>query len=217
MVSSKSIALPQERIQLQTSHRILGVLHIIHEMTRVNEFFGSTSLVMMHMQPLGSIIIHAARPERPFHDLDHTTLTDSLVNNTQQQNLTARRTIIDPDYDDFTITYEVTGDPMTCIDVLSTILYAVATAAQGASNQFCRDLGGYNEKRSAVYQIHGIRHTQSMHLLGYGMVRSGLSLLGPKLYDTNACGEVEFSFLYQGDVLGGGLIRLSDFAADVAR
>lgn len=124
---------------------------------------------------------------------------------------------MDPSDPDFTIEYELEGDPLTCVDVLGSILYAIATAAQGANKEYCRDLGGLNEQRTAVYQIQGLRPTASMHLLSYEMVKTGLSLLAPKLYDQGPCKEVQFSFLYRGDKLGVGSISVSYVAASTAK
>ncbi|KAL8827152.1 MAG: hypothetical protein Q9170_007130 [Blastenia crenularia] len=203
-VSYKSIAYPQKRYQLQVKYLVLGMLHLINQMTKVEKFCRGTAYVVMREEPMGYVELRVSGdPPR--------------TNDVLEENLTATGRIIDPTDSAFTIKYDVNGEPMSCVDLLSTTLYAVATAAQGGSDEYCQDLAGFNEKRSVVFQILGIRPTVSMQLLGYGLARRGLNLLARKLYHENACGEVKFSFYYHGDVLGGGSIRLSDFAGTTTR
>lgn len=127
--------------------------------------------------------------------------------------------VVDPYDPNFAISYELFRDPMSCVDMLSGVLYAIATAAQG-DNKPCQDLAGFNEQRTAVYMIYGRRKTESGNMLNYENVRRGLVLLAARMYgdpEGFVCGEVEFSFEFKEEVLGGGRIVLNDFPGAVAR
>lgn len=70
--------------------------------------------------------------------------------------LTAARRIPDPLDPDLVIIYTITPSTvLTYQQLFSTILYAIATAAQGPSEEFCKDLAGFSERRDTVFQIQG--------------------------------------------------------------
>ena len=102
-------------------------------------------------------------------------------------------------------------------DFLSAVLYAVATAAQASNDEYCRDLGGFNEKRTVVYRIRGKRSRDSRYQLEYEDVRKGLVLLSAAVHQDGALGETNFEFQYRGEDLGSGRIELSDFTDSTAR
>lgn len=54
-------------------------------------------------------------------------------------------------------------------------------------------------------------------LLTYEDVKRVLLLLPRRLYRDRRCGEMEFSMEYQGYLLRGGYVRLSDYARSEAR
>ncbi|KAL8719755.1 MAG: hypothetical protein Q9225_003271 [Loekoesia sp. 1 TL-2023] len=217
-IASWSIAPSIQEYQMQTKHLILGILHLIDQMTKLNRFCRVAACLMMEKQGLGFIsMAYRVGDSQNNSSSGNTAIKGPPLEDTSHQSLTARRRIVDPSDSDFAIEYEANGDPLTCIDLLSSILYAIATAAQGSNEEFCRDLGGLNEKRSTVYQIQGLRPTASMHLLSYEMVKKGLSLLAPELCDQSINKEVQFSFLYRGDKLGVGAISVSYVAASTAK
>ncbi|KAL8789555.1 MAG: hypothetical protein Q9195_006782 [Heterodermia aff. obscurata] len=218
-IAWRSIAYARQRDQLRMQHLILGLLHLIDQMTKRHAFCASTSSILMHKQPLGHIELlpsqtlsgsNASAPRLPIHNT-------SLKVFAQAQNPTAQRQIVDPADPDFAIRYGRRGDGLSLVDFLSTVLYAMATAAQASNTERCGDLAGFNPKRSAVYRISGRRTTDWSHPLTYELVRRGLGLLSVAIYEEAASGEVWFQFLYRGDVVGSGNIDLSDFAGSTAR
>lgn len=219
-VAWRSIAYPTQRYQLQIKHLILGMLHLIDQMTKAKYFCVSTYSVLLHRQGIGHIELLAtgavASHNRSSSDENLSLKSVFLPTPTGLRSLIAPRRIVDPEDSDFVIFYERKSEPMSHPDFLSTILYAIATAAQGSNNEYCQDLGGFNEKRNVVYRIHGKRPTDSGYLLTDGMVMRGLRLLSTGVYDSGASAEVRFRFEYRGDVLGGGAIELSDFAGNTA-
>ena len=219
LISWRSLAGATQQEQLQTKYLILGLLHLIDQMTRSNRFIHGVAVMSMTHGPIGIMEMRAINENGQSDiSINDTTIEVNPVYDTQRRDLTTTKRIVDPEDSNFVIEYEVNGQRMTCVDVFSTIFYAMATAAQGSEEEFCRDLGGFNEKGTAVYRVHGLRPTASMHLLGYGLVRSGLNLLAPRLYAERACGrELTWSFLYRGDNLGFGSISVSDFAASTAK
>ncbi|KAL8711019.1 MAG: hypothetical protein Q9220_004399 [cf. Caloplaca sp. 1 TL-2023] len=204
-VRAGSIAHPEWDKQLIPGYLILGMLHLIDQMIKVRKFSQGLAYVFMGKDGLGYMDLRALQPSQT-----NGLLTKiAAVNDTKIDELNAATSmIVDPQDSSFAVTYEVETSALTCVDLLSTILYAIATAAQGESDEFCQHLGGLNEKQSAFFQINGRRPTPSMHLLNYYAVMRGLSMLAPTLYDKGTCGEMHFSFLYNGDVLGGGVIEL---------
>lgn len=198
------------------SYLILGMLDLINEMTR-HEFCVSTALITMYRQPTGLIRFLAAG-RNDFGTPEEEPVTENATLHTvQSQNLTAPRRIVDPQDPDSAILYERKGKVMSSVDFLSTVLYAVATAAQDDNGEYCEDLAGFNEQRSVVYRIRGLEHTVSGYLLTYGIVRTGLKLLSKAVYRERTSGEMHISFEYRGDVLGHGHIDLSDFAHGTER
>lgn len=171
----------------------------------------------MYTEPTGIIHLHVPAAHEQGNAIgNNTAIRNSTLGTPQIRDLTPSTRIVDPTDSDFDVTYQRNGDAMPCVDLLGTALYAIATAAQADNDEYCRYLGGWNEERAAVYQIHGRRPTEPGFLLSYGLVR-GLNLLSARLYDRNACGKVDFSLVYKADVLGGGMIRLNDFADKTAR
>ena len=216
-IAWRSVAYVRERNQLQTKHLILGMLHLIDQMTKHQAFCVSTSSVLLYRQPVGHIEL---LPSESFSrtNTSHETLAmhNISLHAAQAPNPGFERKIVDPADSDFAILYERKGDMMSFVDFMSTVLYAMATAAQASSTDPCRDIAGFNQKRSVVYRIHGKRTTDWSHPLTYQFVRRGLRLLSRAIYDEGDSGEVWFQFLFQGDVLGSGNIVLSDFARSTA-
>lgn len=139
-----------------------------------------------------------------------TNANASIVDRYQGRSKSGR--IVDPDDPDFVISYQLTGEAMSCVDLFSAILYILATAAQADNDDVCEDLGGVNEMQNVEYQIHGApRPTVSGYLFTYGLIRVGMRLLAERFYSKSRCGEMKFQFEYSGDVLGSGRIRESDF------
>ena len=187
-------------------------------MTKDNTFCVSTSSVLLHKQPAGHIeVLPSETLPRSGNSNDTAAMHSNSQLIAQAQSPNFQRKIVDPADSDFAILYERRGDVMYFVDFLSAILYAMATAAQASNTEYCRDLAGFNKKRSVVYRINGKRTTDWSHPLTYELVRRGLRLLSAAMYDEAASGEVWFQFLYQGDVLGSGKIDLSDFAGSTAR
>lgn len=219
VLSFRSIATRSQRYQLQMKYLIIGMLHLIDQMTKVDKFCVSTASVLAFREPVGFIRLGKPRTvdQTNASSMDVVVTKDDTANDTQSQNLTATTRIVDPKDADFAIEYEVKGDAMSCIDLLSAALWAMATAAQAGNDEYCQDLGGFNEKQNVVYRIHGKRPTVSGYILTYRDVRRGLFLLPQRLYGERACGEVQFDFEYRGDILGSGSIDLSDFSASTSR
>ena len=217
-IAWRSIAYPREREQLQIRHLVLGMLHLIDQMTKENTFCVSTSSVLLYKQPAGHIeLLPSETLLRSGAPNDTAAMHNTSQRIAQARSPNFQRKIVDPADSDFAILYERKGDVMSFVDFLSAVLYAVATAAQASNTEYCRDLAGFNEKRSVVYRINGRRTTDWSHHLTYELVRRGLQLLSTAMYDEAASGEVRFQFLYQGDVLGAGNIDLSDFDGSKAR
>ena len=218
-VTSGSAAKVGQEHQLRPKYLILGLLHLLDQMGKFDAYRTASAALMMFDTPVGFIRLGRLPKSRSNDALPLISATDSAYARIDQRpNLLASRRIIDPKDSDFVIEYRLDGRPIPCVDVLATFLYAMATAAQGSIGDYCRDLGGWNEKRSAMYRIHGLKHTKWMALLSYGLVRRGLSLLPSRLVAQGTCGtEVSWTFLYQGDVLGFGSIEESDWPASTAR
>ena len=217
MIAWRSIAYARQRDQLQIKHLILGMLHLIDQMTKERTFCVSTSSVLLYKQPIGHIgllppeTLYRSSASNKTSAIHHTS-----VHIAQAQSLHFQRKIVDPTESDFAILYERKGDDMSFVDFLSTVLYAIATAAQASNTEHCIDLAGFNKKRSVVYRINGRRTTEWGHPLTYELVRRGLRLLSAAIYDEAASGEVWFQFLYQENIVGSGSIDLSDFARSAA-
>ena len=217
-IAWRSIADPGRRPQLLIQHLVLGILHLIQHMTESKIFCESTARPVLYIRPLGAIQLFASETTSQSGSLrEDSTPKNLTLRNEQSKSLTAPRKIVDPEDPDFEIFYERKGDTMRYEDFLSTILYAMATAAQGDNNRYCRDLGGFNAKRTALYRIQGKRTTESRRLLTYGMVRRGMSLVATGIYEEDAFGEIELGFSYGGEILGYGRIEWSDFPDSSAR
>ena len=220
-VASRSIADDRPDSQLLIQHLILGMLHLIQKMENSKKFCVSTASLLLNRRPLGYIEMFALVPPGPPGRSDSlredTTPKKLTLDNEQSKGLTARRKIVDPTDPDFAIFVERKGYAMPYDEFLSTILYAMATAAQGQNQEYCQDLAGFNEQGSVTYRIHGKPTTESRHLLSYEMVRTGLKMVATAIHDQNAFGEVELGFSYGGEILGYGRIEFSDFAASTAR
>ena len=219
-ISWRSIAYARERDQLQMKHLILGMLHLIERMTEQHIFCVSTSSVQLYMQGVGHIELLPSETlaRNNISDENLAALHSTSLRAPRAQNLTSKKTIVDPADSDFAILYERNGEVISFVDFLSAVLYAMTTAAQASNDQQCRDLAGFNMKRNVVYRINGSRrNTDESPPLTYGSVRRGLQLLSAAVYDEAIAGEVRFQFLYQGEVLGVGNIELSDFATGTAR
>lgn len=217
-IAWRSLAYARERDQLQIKHLVLGMLHLIDQMTKEDAFCVSTSSVLLYKQPVGHIELYPSETLAGSNASDDTLATrNTALRVAPAQGLNFQRKVVDPADSDFTILYERRGDAMSFVDFLSTILYAMATAAQASNTEHCTDLAGFNQKRTVVYRINGRRATDWGLPLTYESVRRGLQLLSAAIYDEAASGEVWFQFLYRGDVLGRGNIELSDFAESTAR
>ncbi|KAL8746023.1 MAG: hypothetical protein Q9184_007800, partial [Pyrenodesmia sp. 2 TL-2023] len=224
-LSFRSIALPRQKHQLRTSYLILGLLHLIDQMTKRKEgFCASTVSTLMEKVPTG--FIRLALPTTPglgqswfMSEGNSTGKNDGSWRKPAAlgNSLTNTKRVIDPKDEDFAIVYEIKGTRMLCVDLLSAALYAMATAAQGDNGEFCQDLAGFNQQSTVVYRVNGKQPTESMHLLSYGQVRRGLVLLIPKMYGEGTCGEVKFTFEYGGDILGAGSFELSGLARVAAQ
>ncbi|KAL9023216.1 MAG: hypothetical protein Q9196_007333, partial [Gyalolechia fulgens] len=219
-VDWRCLAYPDDKYQLKSSYLILGMLHLIHQMTQ-EEFSPGTAAVAIGKDSLGYIEIMLPRPGHrigaPGKDNSTIEPRGSSGNITERADPTATRRIPDPKDPDLVIVYQVKGEPLTCVQVFSTILYAVATAAQGPNDEFCQDLAGFNEERSVVFQIHGLEETASRNLLYYETVRRGLVLLADRLSTRATCGELKFRYEYRGELLGSATIQLSDYARGTER
>ena len=188
------------------------MLHLIDQMTRVTQFCVSTSTPLSYRNPIGHVELFASRVVGQNSALKKLpVLRNTSLSDTRLERVTVPGRIVDPEDHDFVIFYQRKGDPMGPSDFLSAVLYAVATAAQASNDEYCRDLGGFNEKRTVVYRIRGKRSRDSRYQLEYRDVRRGLMLLSAAVYQDGALGETDFGFQYQGEDLGGGRIELSDF------
>lgn len=190
-------------------------------MRKVGKYCVSTASMLAFRGPVGFIRLDIPRRGIDPNNikLDNETVTTVGDNDTSKKNaneLTTRTRIVDPKDPHFAITYELKGESMTWVDFLSGVLYALASAAQG-DDETCESMAGFNAQRTAVYMINGIRPTKSMYILTYENVRRGLLLLATRMYSAGVCGEVEFSFEFLGDVLGGGRVVLNDFDGGVVR
>ncbi|KAL8787198.1 MAG: hypothetical protein Q9195_007889 [Heterodermia aff. obscurata] len=208
--------------QLQVKYLVLAMLHLMAQMGKVRMWRRAVAAGLLFNKPVGFVKLGVApaaagtaRDEEikkkkkkrgkaidpSSHGGADTPLRTPLG--------TSKKRLLDPKDRDFVIEYEVKEQRFSCVDLLSTALYAIATAAQGAEDDYCRDLGGWNEERSAVYRIHGL----SPDTLTYGLVRRGLSLLPARLYDERNCGrEVAWRFLYRDGCIGYGSISASDLS-----
>ncbi|KAL8708746.1 MAG: hypothetical protein Q9220_006388 [cf. Caloplaca sp. 1 TL-2023] len=217
-LSFRSLALPAQRYQLQEKHMIIGMLHLIDQMTKVKKFCVSTASVLTYRQPVG--FLRLAVPGTPIarnsSDVGQA-ITEDVPSRIKNRDLQTSGRAVDPQDPDFAVAYQRIGDPLSCVEILSASLYAMATAAQGDGDNYCSMLGGFNEQRTVVWRILGRRPTVSGYLLSYDSVRTGLMILSAQLYRTGFSGEVGFQFEYKGDNLGGGSITLSDFTTSTAR
>ncbi|KAL8896078.1 MAG: hypothetical protein Q9207_007885, partial [Kuettlingeria erythrocarpa] len=215
VLSFRPLTMPNQQHQLKTSQMILGLLHLIDQMEkRVEGFCASTVSTVMEREP--TAFIRLALPEKAaaeggswFGSGNTTSKVDTTTEMREAGTLANTNRIIDPEDSNFAIAYKTKGEKIPCVDLLSAALYAMATAAQGKNDEFCEDLAGFNGQSTVVYRVHGKRPTQSMHLLAYEQVRRGLVLLVPTLYGEGKCEEVQFTFEFGGDVLGGGSFELS--------
>ncbi|KAI4259578.1 MAG: hypothetical protein L6R42_004506 [Xanthoria sp. 1 TBL-2021] len=213
-LSFRSLALAPPHRQLEIRYLIFGLLHLIDKMRKVGKYCVSTASMLAFREPVGFIRLDIPRHGAGQNTikLDNGTVTTVVDNDTGNKTvqLTVRTRIVDPKDPHFAISYELKGESMTWVDFLSGVLYALASAAQG-DDEVCESMAGFNAQRTAVYMINGIRPTKSMYVLTYENVRRGLLLLATRLYGAGVCGEVEFSFEFLGDVLGGGRVVLNDF------
>ena len=197
---------------MQTKYLILGMLHLIDQMTKRKIFCVSTASVVMHETPIGHIeVFTTGARSQGLPSMQDASVKNTTLRDARSRILTSPRKITDPGDSDYAIMYERKAVPMSPVNFLSTVLYAMATAAQGGNEEHCGDLAGFNEKRSTVFRVHGIRPTMSRNRLTYEKVRRGLRLLTAAMYDEGAIGEVHFQILYQEELLGGGSIELSDY------
>lgn len=196
------------------------MLHLIDEMRKQGRYCEGTVGTLMERVPTGFIEM-AHRPGRRVvggDPVNNDTVPATIPGNvpsSKPQSLSARQRIVDPKDKNFVIKYERHGDAMSCVDFLSTALFAMATAAQGRNDEFCEDLAGFNEQRTGMYQLHGLDEARPR--LTYENVRRAMLLLPARLFRDQACGEVNYSFEYGGSVIGGGFIRLNDYGRSEAR
>lgn len=194
------------------------MLHLIDQMTKVKHFCVSSSTALSYRNPVGHVELFASRVVSQNNSLDNVPASKNIsLSATRLQDVSVSGRIVDPGDHDFIIFYHSRGDSLSATDFLSAVLYAVATAAQASNDQYCRDLGGLNEKRTVVYRIHGRRSTDMRYELNYEDVRRGLMLLSAAVYQAGALGEMDFRFQYAGEDLGGGRIDRSDFTDSTAR
>lgn len=197
-------------------------------MTKVGEFCEAYASVTMYKVPVGHIEILV--PQKKVRgSLGTTNDKGKEVENfvaMKSKNATSGeypaqiilgtpKKIIDPQDHNFAIIYTRKGDPISPAKFLTTVLYAMATAAQADNDQYCRDFAGFNDKQSMMYRIRGIRTRESRYGFTYEDVRKGLNLLASAVYDEGIVGEVFFEFRYQRELLGSGSIRKSDFGDGV--
>ncbi|KAL9018652.1 MAG: hypothetical protein Q9185_004063 [Variospora sp. 1 TL-2023] len=215
----RTLAVQGQQSQLEIRYLIYGMLHLIDEMRKEGRYCVGTVSTFTARVPTGFIGMDNRPGPREVGDpLKNDTVPATISGNatsSEPQSLSARRRIVDPRDANFVITYERHGDAMSCIDFLSTALYAMATAAQGRNDEFCEDLAGFNEQRTGMYQLHGVDEARPR--LTYENVRRAMLLLPARLFRDQAYGEVKYSFEYGGSVIGGGFIRLNDYGRSEAR
>lgn len=205
--------------QLQVKYLVLAMIHLMAQMAQKRMWSKSVAAALMYQKPIG--FVKLGRPSAARNGIsiskkrrDAATIGIHLSSHdteTQPLALGASKWFKDPKDHDFVIEYQTKDQRLLCVDFLSTVLYAIATAAQGSEDDYCRDLGGWNEKRTAIYRIHGLPPGPSTTTLTYGIVRRGLSLLSSTLYDQRSCErEVTWRFSYRERVVGYGSISASD-------
>ena len=152
-ISSASVAYPNEVYQLRPRYLILGVLHTLSEMAKSRRYCTSGVALLMYGEAVGFIRLGKLRRSSEA-TLNATSIQIETWENRQtlasRNTLAAPKKIIDPDDADFVIEYRQNDRTLTCLEVLSTALYALATAARGAPSDYCRDLGGWTGRRSVA-------------------------------------------------------------------
>ena len=228
-----SVAEPDQPNQLQIRYLVLGMLHVISQMTSSVLFCESYAHVSIHGVPTGRIevLVRGKKPgggrgkfdevqekeEEEGEDVVAMKNDNTLKNSSAQSIPDPPKKIVDPKDHDFVILYTLRGDAISPVKFLGTVLYAMANAAQADSAKRCEDFAGFDEKHSMVYRIRGIRTIESRYELTYEDVRKGLKLLASAVYDEGLMEDVYFEFRYEGELLGSGQIERSDFADSMVR
>ena len=150
-VSESMVPSAQDR-QLQVKYLVLAMLHLMARMAQTGLWSKSVAVGLMDNKPIGFVKLRyppaaardgvsVARKRRGAATVDGVR-PSSFDNDTQPPTLGASKRLIDPRDHDFVIEYEVKERRLPCVELLSTALYAIATAAQSDENDYCRDLEG---------------------------------------------------------------------------
>ncbi|KAL6720258.1 hypothetical protein ACLMJK_002179 [Lecanora helva] len=202
---------PEGRIRYK--YLILGVLHLIKEMSDNKRWVASFAIVELNRTPLGFVDFNPVGDPFRVGSNNETNVTNTVPATTSAtRDLSATKRLFDPDDHDVSVSYEVKGPSFPCVEILSTALYAMATAAQAPGDQTCQVFGGLNPSRKLQWSTFVKRPSYSGYILTYGIIRKAWRLFPQQMYKSKKCGEVSFTYEYKGDDLGGGSIWDSNLA-----
>ena len=213
-IALASVAKPRDRNQLQNKHVILGILKMLNNMAKWNQFCLTTADMSLYAKGIGQMAIGS----RDFGELaggDYANFTlnekNSTRNATESRSLTEGGRIVDPEDTNFVISYTLRGEPISCQALFDAALNGMAHSAEMDDHDHCVNFAGFSSSAKVLYMINSGPAETTREVLSYMQVRTTLKLLPEKLYEGGRCGEVDFVLIYGGEQLGGGFIHLSDF------
>lgn len=213
-IALASVAEHRDRNQLQNKHVIQGILKMLNNMAKWDQFCLTTADMYLDAKLIGQMAIGSRDSGESAGGNDANFTLDE---NTSTRNATESRSppeggrIVDPEDRSFVISYTLRGEPISCPALFDAALNGMAHSAEMADHDRCVNFAGFSSSAKVVYMINSGPPETTMEVLGYILVRTTLKLLPEKLYEKGRCGEVNFVLIYGSEQLGGGFIHLSDF------
>ena len=210
----RSVAKRRDQNQLQNKHVILGLLTMLNNMARRNQFCLTVADMSLYAKEVGQMGI-GTRDSENLAGGDDTSFTldekCSIRNATESRSLTAGGQIVDPDEPNFVISYTLREEPIPCLALFDAALNGMAHSADMDDHDRCVNFAGFSSSAKVTYMINSGPPETARWVLGYVLVRTTLKLLPARLYEEGTCKEVDFVLIYGGEQLGGGFMHLSDF------
>ena len=194
-IALASVAKHRDRNQLQNKHVILGILRMLNNMAKWNQFCLTTADMRLYAKVIGQMAIGSrdsgelAGGDDANFTLDEKTSTRKI---TESQSLTEDGRIVDPEDPKFVISYTLRGEPISCQALFDAALNGMAHSAEMDDHDRCVNFAGFSSSAKVVYMINSGPPETTREVLGYIQVRTTLKLLPEKLYEEGRCGEVDF-------------------------
>lgn len=206
----ESLAKPEDRVQLQNKHLVIGLVSLMNKMASKSSYCTSRATLYMYRKLIGHLAIGRWPSSAAAKGVEVvTSITGPSTKLSSSGNLTAVQEIVDPEDSDIVISYEMLGESISCQTLLDAALNGLAKSAPAGNDYRCRDFGGFSSSGEVAYSISGNPPGTTRFLMTYSFVRTSLKLLPARLYGERNCGEVKFDFFYRGEEIGGGTFYLS--------